>query len=269
MRSGRPPTLWWLLIGAAGPDHRHALDDVRIERALRQEVELRRCSLAASSNTSMNSAPMILRFCSGSVTPASRAEEARRRVDHDQRQLHPVAEPILDLGRLLLAQQAVVDEDAGQPVADRLVHEQRRDRRIDAAATGRRRRGRRRPRPDAGHGFVDERRHRPVAAAAADVDGEGPQEVGAVLRVHDLGVEQQAVERRDRGARWRRPAPSRWWRRPRSPAARRRPSRRGWPRPSASAPGRRTAVRPRRPSHRHGRTRGATTASACRPGPAS
>ena len=196
-------------------------------------------------------------------------QEARRRVDDDQRQLHPVAEPVLDLGRLLLAQQAVVDEDAGQPVADRLVHQQRRDRRVDAAGQAADDAAVADLGLDAGHGFVDERRHRPVAAAAADVDGEGPQQVGAVLRVHDLGVEQQAVEPAiavldgdDRRRRAR-------WRRPRSPAARRPPSRRGWPRPSASAPGRRTAVRSRRPSHRHDRTRGATTASACRPGPAS
>ena len=36
--------------------------------------------------------------------------------------------------RLVEPQQAVVHEDAGQPVADRPVDQQRRDRRIDAAA---------------------------------------------------------------------------------------------------------------------------------------
>ena len=39
MRSGSPPTLWWLLIAADGPSTDDRLDDVRIQRALREEVE--------------------------------------------------------------------------------------------------------------------------------------------------------------------------------------------------------------------------------------
>ena len=54
---------------AAG--ERHALDHVRIERALRQELRRRRSSSASRSNTSMNNLPMVLRFCSGSSTPSS------------------------------------------------------------------------------------------------------------------------------------------------------------------------------------------------------
>ena len=38
-----------------------------------------------------------------------------------------------DVGRLVLAHQAVVDEDAGQLVADRLVDQQRRNGTVDAA----------------------------------------------------------------------------------------------------------------------------------------
>ena len=37
-RSGRPPTLWWILIVAAGPPLAAALDHVGIERALGQEA---------------------------------------------------------------------------------------------------------------------------------------------------------------------------------------------------------------------------------------
>jgi hypothetical protein len=50
-------------------------------------------------------------------------------------------------------------------------------------------------RPDALRGFLDERRNRPVAAAAADVEGEAAQDVLPVLGVHDLGMEEQPVER--------------------------------------------------------------------------
>ena len=70
MRSGRPPTLWWLLITALGPLHADALDHVRVERALHQVFRVFDVGWRASSNTSMNSLPMILRFFSGSVTPA-------------------------------------------------------------------------------------------------------------------------------------------------------------------------------------------------------
>ena len=64
------------------------------------------------------------------------------------------AERLDHLLRLVLAQQAVVDEHAGELVADRLVHEQRRDRGVDAArepadarARGRPARGSARPAP--------------------------------------------------------------------------------------------------------------------------
>ena len=86
----------------------------------------------------MNSVPMILRLASGSETPASLLEEAVLGVDGDERDLELVAEGLDDLLALVLAHQAVVDEDARELVADRPVHEHRRDRRVDAAATGRR-----------------------------------------------------------------------------------------------------------------------------------
>ena len=73
---------------------------------------------ASSSNTSMNAAPMILRFCSGSVTPASRSRNRSDGVDEDQRQLQPL-EARADLLRFVLPHHAVVDEDARQAIADR------------------------------------------------------------------------------------------------------------------------------------------------------
>jgi hypothetical protein len=50
-----------------------------------------------------------------------------------QRHLEVVVERLHHLGGLVLAQQAVVDEDAGELLADGTVHEERRDRRVDAA----------------------------------------------------------------------------------------------------------------------------------------
>ena len=54
-------------------------------------------------------------------------EEARLGVDGDERHLERVAEGLHDLLALVLAHQAVVDEHARQLLADRAVHEQRRD----------------------------------------------------------------------------------------------------------------------------------------------
>ena len=75
---------------------------------------------------------MILRFCSGSSTPASRARNRCARVDHDE--VHPevALEGRPEQLRFLLAHQAVVDVDARQPVADRAVDERRGHGRVDA-----------------------------------------------------------------------------------------------------------------------------------------
>ncbi len=80
--SGRPPTLWWLLMLAAPsppPDSTTSGYSVPWTRNLTSSpcspasATMSRC---ASSNTRMNSRPMILRFVSGSLTPA-RADRNR------------------------------------------------------------------------------------------------------------------------------------------------------------------------------------------------
>ena len=76
---------------------------------------------------------MILRFCSGSLTPASAVEELLARVDRDEAHAGRGDVVLLDLLALVLAQQTVVDEDADELVADGLVHERRGDGRVDAA----------------------------------------------------------------------------------------------------------------------------------------
>ena len=173
---------------------------------------------ARVSNTSMNVAPMILRFFSGSVTPASRSRNRSRRVDEHRAAGCSRSKRVADLRRFVQPQQAVVDEDAGQPIADRPVHQQRRDRRVDAAATGRRRRARRRP----------ARGSAPTLSSTNDAIVQSPvqpQTPNAKLRrismpllgVRDFGMEQQPVElpRRTLPS----PRPARWptSRRPRSP----------------------------------------------------
>ena len=122
---------------------------------------------------------MILRFCSGSVTPASRS---RNSGDASTKTSGSCSRSnrVLDLLRLVEPQHAVVDEDARQAIADRLVNQQRRDRRVDAAAQA----ADDAAVPDLLRGSSPplsshERRHRPVAGAAADVEGEVAQDLGA------------------------------------------------------------------------------------------
>ncbi len=114
---------------------RHALvaaglDHVRIERALdevRELPELLGLLLEHTDELLADRAPLLL----GVGDPGELAEEALLRVDVDERHVKVVAERLDDLRRLVFAEQTVVDEDARELIADRLVDEQRRDRRVD------------------------------------------------------------------------------------------------------------------------------------------
>ena len=92
------------------------------------------------------------------------------------------------------AEEAVVDEDAGELVADRAVDEGGGDGGVDAAGE------RADDAPvadllaDAEDGVGDEVAGGPVAAAAADAEEEVLEELLAVGRVHDFGVELEADE---------------------------------------------------------------------------
>lgn len=119
--------------------------------------------------------------------------EAFLSIDHDERDIVMIAEQAFDLFAFVHAQQAVIDEDAGELLADRLVDQHRGDRAVDAA------------RQAAQHAlaadlFADlgdlggaELGHRPVARAAADVADEIRDQLGAIGGVDDLGVELRAI----------------------------------------------------------------------------
>ena len=86
-----------------------------------------------------------------------------------------------NLFEFVLSQQAVVDENSGQPVADRLRHQRGGNRGVHAAAD----RTDRAPvpdlLPDARDGAFDKRAHRPGTLASADIEDESPQQSRAVL----------------------------------------------------------------------------------------
>src|SRR5438067_2421731 len=112
----------------------------------------------------------------------------------DERDVVGIAEEPHDLLRLACAHEAVIDEDAGELLADRLVDQNRSNSAVDAA-----RKTADHPLEadlplDAMDRLVAERRHRPVATAAADLDDEVAVELAAVRRMNDFGVELHRIK---------------------------------------------------------------------------
>ena len=121
-------------------------------------------------------------------------EEQPARVTMDQRDVVMAAEEAHDLLRLARPQQAGVDKDAGQLVADRFVQQRRRNRGIDPTGEAAYDFGLADLPPDPVDRLAAEQRHRPVTPAAGHSVGEIAQQLGALRRVHDLGMEQHAVK---------------------------------------------------------------------------
>ena len=134
------------------------------------------------------------RLRSGSSTPRELLDEPLLRLDVDERHVEVALERLDHLPGLGGAQQAVVDEDAGQPVADRLVHEQRGDGGIDAAGEAADHALAADLRADALDLLLDHSRGRPRGRRAGDVVEEGLEQVLAARRVHHLRMELDAVE---------------------------------------------------------------------------
>ena len=122
--------MWWLLILAASlvPD---SITSGYSVPCTRKRASL--WSAATSSKTLMKVSPMILRFCLGVGDPGQGVEEPVGRLHVDQVDVEVGPEGLLDLLGLACPQQAVVDEHAGQLVADRLVDQSGCHRRVDAS----------------------------------------------------------------------------------------------------------------------------------------
>ena len=177
--------------GAAGEGD--ALDHVRIERALRQEIgaaDLLGLLVEHVDEELADGLALDLRVGDA----LQRAEEQVLRLHVDERDVVVVAEQRDDLLGLGCAQQAVVDEDAGELVADGLVDQHRGHGGIDAA-------GQAADHPagadlgaDARDGLLAEGLHGPVAPAAGDVAHEVADQLRALRRVHHLRMELHGVE---------------------------------------------------------------------------
>ena len=111
---------------------RHALDHVRIERALREEIraaDLLRLLLEHIDEQPADGLALDLRI----GRAGERVEEQLLGLHMHQRDVVVVAEQRDDLLALAEPHQPVIDEHAGELLADRLVDQHGGDRRIDAA----------------------------------------------------------------------------------------------------------------------------------------
>ena len=88
----------------------------------------------------------------------------------------------------------MVDEDAGELIADRLVDQRRGDRRIDTAGEPEKHGVASHLCADRGDGFAFVIAHVPVFAAAADLVREAREDRRALFRVRDLGMELDGIE---------------------------------------------------------------------------
>ena len=110
----------------------------------------------------------------------------------DHLDAHVLREGVHDLLRLVQAQQAVVDEHAGELLADRPVDQRRGDRRIDAARQAEDHLVVADLLADLRDRLGDVIGHVPVAGAAADLVHEALQQLRALQGVRDLGMELHA-----------------------------------------------------------------------------
>jgi hypothetical protein len=173
--------------------HRDGLDHVRVQRALREVarvLDLRRGPLERRDEGVADDDPLLL----GVLHAAQRAQELLALVERDERNAEHVAERLLDLLALARAQDAVVDEEAVQPLADRLVEQHRDHRRVHAARHAAHHLPVADPRAQAVELVGDELVHRPVAREPRDPDQEVLEQPHAVVGVHDLRVELQPVD---------------------------------------------------------------------------
>ena len=169
------------------------LDHVGVERPLDEEVDVAEAVglLFEDADELLPDDPPLLLRVGDARQPG---EEALLCVDVDERDVEVVAERLDDLLGFVLAQQPVVDEDTRELVADGLVHEERRNCRVDAAREAADDALRPDLRADPLDLLLDHRGGRPHRRCARDVVEEALEDALPLRGVDDLGVELDTVE---------------------------------------------------------------------------
>jgi hypothetical protein len=108
--------------------------------------------------------------------------------------LEIVAEETLDGGGFIGAEEAIIDEDTGELVADGAVEQSGSDATIDAAAEAEKHMGVADLIADLLADLLDKRAHRPIFRALADGEEKIREEILSLGCVGDFGVKLEAVE---------------------------------------------------------------------------
>jgi|GEM_PF-3053036 len=137
---------------------------------------------------------MILRFCSGSVTPLSATEENRRCVHDAEVDMEVFFVKSLHVNALVFAQEAVVDKNTGQLFADRLVQQRGGDRGIDPTGKTQQHTGLPHFGANPTHRVSDEITRRPILPGATNAEEKIADHIHAALGVEDLRMELDAVK---------------------------------------------------------------------------
>src|SRR5450631_2107727 len=111
-----------------------------------------------------------------------------------ERNIVMAAKQANDLLRLAQTQQAVVDKNAGQTLADRLMDQQRGDRGIDTAGEAAQNPSLPHLRANHGDRLGPERAHRPIAFKPRDLVNEIRDQPGAVWRMRHFEMKLDAVK---------------------------------------------------------------------------
>ena len=176
-----------------GALHRNALDDVGIERPLRQEPDVREFPGRLLEDPN-ELAPDDLPFPLGTAHSLEPGEKALPGVHHLERDAETLLERRPDAFGFVFPEHPVIHEDAVEALSDRPVNEHRGDRRVHPA---------RRPAdhlavshlgPDSGNRPLRVRAGVPAAPRSTHLKSEIPEDGRAVLGVDDLGMELQPVQ---------------------------------------------------------------------------
>ena len=172
---------------------RAAFDDVGVDRALDEVIDLADfLGLFLENADEFLADDLALGLRVGDAGKFT--QKALLDIRADEVHIELSAKDALDVVALVFAKKTVVDENAGELFADRLVNHDGRDRRVDAAGH----RAEDAPVADLLAELfdrpLDKIAHDPVAGATADVKEEGAQDLGPLLGVVDLRMKLDRVE---------------------------------------------------------------------------
>ena len=179
--------------GAWPTEGRAGFDQVRVEGSLGEEfriTDLPRLFIENLDENPSDDFPLPLRV----RHPAEAVEEGLPSPGETDVHLKMLAEEDADFFGLLESEKTVVDEDAGEPAADRPVKQNCRNRRVDAPRETENHALVADRRPDFRNGVANEGAHRPALHAAADAEEEVLQHPLPLRGVDHLRVELETVE---------------------------------------------------------------------------